>query len=139
MFRVCSLVGAVGRNINVHFLICGSRDFCFMCIWNSHFPFEFEFYHDAEFMQEVTASIKSASQMQQGLIQDEHFRKQTVDSTALVAGELIFFVFQCVVPLLVIGGFITIISSLILQDACTQCTAERCQSTPVLLYKQHFS
>lgn len=43
-----------------------------MCIWNSHFPFGFEFCHDAEFMQEVTASIKSVSQMQKGFIQDEH-------------------------------------------------------------------
>lgn len=72
MFRVCSLAGTVGRNINVHFLICGSCDFCFTCIWNSHFPFGFEFCHDAEFMQEVTASIKSVSQMQKGFIQDEH-------------------------------------------------------------------
>lgn len=47
-------------------------------------------------------------------------------STALVAGKLIFFGFQCVVPLLVVGGFVIIISSLILQDACTQCRAEPC-------------
>lgn len=64
-------VGAVGRNINVHLLIWGCPDFCFTCIWNSRFPFGFEFYHDAEFVQGVTASMKSASQVQEGLIQDE--------------------------------------------------------------------
>lgn len=67
-----ALVGAVGRNRNIHLLVCGSRDFCFTCIWSSRFPFGFEFCLDAEFMQEVTASIKSASQVQKGLIQDEH-------------------------------------------------------------------
>lgn len=135
-----ALVGAVGRNINVHLLIPGCRDFCFTCIWNSCFPFGFEFYHDAKFMQEVTASIKSASQVQEGLIQDEH-RAVLEDKpqTAPVAEKLIVFVFRCVVSLLLIGGFIIIISSLILQDTCTQCRAEHCQSTLVLLYKQHFS
>lgn len=67
-----ALAGAVGRNVNVHLLICGSRDFRFTCICNSCFPFGFEFCHDAEFMQKVTAGIKSASQVHKGLIQDEH-------------------------------------------------------------------
>lgn len=33
--------------------------FCFMCIWKSCFPFGFAFYHDAKFMQEISACIKS--------------------------------------------------------------------------------
>lgn len=85
-----ALVGAVGRNINVHLLTCGSHEFCFTCIWNSHFPFGFEFYHDAELMEEVTASIKSFSQVQKGpRWTQNYFRKQTMDSTALAAGKLI--------------------------------------------------
>lgn len=100
------------------------------------FPFGLEFYHDAEFMQEVTAGIKSASQVQKGLMQEE--RRAILENkpwtvlvaTALVAGKLIFFVFHCVVPLLVVGGLIIIISGLILQDTCAQCRTEQCQSNP---------
>lgn len=57
-----ALVGAVGGKVNVHLLMCGCRDFlfvCFMCIWKSRFPFGLAFYYDAKFMQEITASIKS--------------------------------------------------------------------------------
>lgn len=76
-------------------LICGCPDSCFTCIWDSRFPFGFEFYHDAEFVQEVTAGIKSASQVQEGLIQDEHRTiLENKPHTALVAENwlVLFFI-----------------------------------------------
>lgn len=36
-----ALVGAVGGNVNVHLLMCGCRDFLFVCLFHVHLEVSF--------------------------------------------------------------------------------------------------